>query len=516
MIQENPLRLKKPARIAPPEQYRFGKAPGKNFSRIFRPDTIPRQVSADPAQPSSLAAPSQEYHLLSRTSFGVTKETLSEISSLGSEAYLEQQLDYKSVPDNSTEKYIARKFPSLKKDITPLLQKRDWEVGYEVQQSTSYRAIFSRRQLFEVMVDFWNTHFSIYIWDDYSPWLKVEDDRSVIRPHALGKFPDMLKASSKSVAMLTYLDNHYNYKDGPNENYARELLELHTMGVDNGYTQKDVEELARCLTGWGIDWRRKKFGQFRFAKNDHDDQGKTVFGIDIPAKGGIKDAERVIEALAEHPSTAWYISFKLCRRFVADIPPQTLVNEIADIYKNTGGDIKEMLRGIFASVDFQNSIDQKIKRPFDYAISLLRALNPGRNKNADSGLNWYLYTLGQAPFEWAPPNGYPEAARHWIHTSGLLSRWNFALYLGQGYLWGFKSVTDKYLKKMNEHNAEEYVAVLLDELLFRPLSGTDKEKLLSFASEGKSTTKTIVDWKRREIIQGLLALILSSAYYQYR
>ena len=506
----------KPERVAPPLRYRFGKAPSKNLFSIFRKGYIPTQVSSDPAKGSSLPAPSPEYHLLSRISFGVTKETMASINSMGAGAYLEKQLDYKSISDNATENYVKKHFPSMRKDVTSLLLKGDWEVGTEVQQTTTYRANFSNRQLLEVMADFWNTHFSIYIWDDYTPWLKVEDERSVIRPHALGKFPDMLEASSKSTAMLTYLDNHYNYKDGPNENYARELLELHTMGVDNGYTQKDVEELARCLTGWGLEWRRKKYGQFRFYKDYHDDKAKKVLGIKIPAKGGIKDGEKVVEMLAEHPSTAWYISFKLCRRFVSDSPSDKLVNEIADIYKSTGGDIKDMLRGIFSSTEFKNSVDQKVKRPFEYATSLMRVLDPGRNKYADSGMNWYLYRLGQAPFEWAPPDGYPDTARDWIHTSGLLNRWNFALHLAQGYLWGIKPVADKYLKKMDKHTPRVYVDTLVEELMFREMTEADKSKILEFAADGKSPNKKIVDWMRQETIQGIIALILSSAYYQYR
>ena len=240
------------------------------------------------------------------------------------------------------------------------------------------RGVYSERQLQEVMTDFWFNHFNVF-WDKGADrWLTTDFEMNTIRPNALGKFKDLLLATAQSPAMLFYLDNHLstapsavvqraiqnnaNRKPGINENYARELMELHTLGVDGGYTQKDVTEVARALTGWTID-RPRMTANFIFRPAMHDRGEKTVLGQRIPANGGIQDGQRVIDILVQHPSTARFISTKLVRRFVSDNPPQSLVDKVAATYTKTGGDIREMLRTIFFSSEFMSpaSYGQKMK-----------------------------------------------------------------------------------------------------------------------------------------------------------
>ena len=214
----------------------------------------------------------------------------------------------------------------------------------ELRQATLMRQLYSKRQLYEIMVEFWSDHFNIFIEKGNGFYLKTVDDREVIRKHALGSFRDLVWASAHSPAMMIYLDNQANEKSHPNENYARELMELHTLGVDGGYTQKDVMELARCLTGWNV---KEHFwlGDFVFKEDLHDTGEKNVLGLSIQPSG-IKEAEQVIEMLVTHPSTAKFISTKLARRFIADDPPQELIEKAAQTFLDTKGDIKSVLRVI--------------------------------------------------------------------------------------------------------------------------------------------------------------------------
>src|SRR5258706_11428260 len=217
-------------------------------------------------------------------------------------------------------------------------------VPNELRQATLLRQLYSKRQLYEVMVDFWSDHFNIFTKKGTGFYLNTGDARAVIRKHGLVSFLDLLWASANSHAMMTYLDNQANEKSHPNENYARELMELHTLGVDAGYTQQDVMELARCLTGWNV---KEHFwlGDFVFKLDLHDTGAKHVLGMTI-ASAGIKEAEQVLEMLVTHPSAAHFISTKLARRFIADEPPQELVEKAAQIFLKTKGDIRSVLRVI--------------------------------------------------------------------------------------------------------------------------------------------------------------------------
>jgi uncharacterized protein (DUF1800 family) len=310
------------------------------------------------------------------------------------------------------------------------------------------RAVESERQLQEVMADFWFNHFNIYYNKGADRWLTTEFETKVIRPNALGKFKDLLLATAQSPAMLFYLDNHLSTSPAPraenvlrranagrqpgiNENYARELMELHTLGVDGGYTQKDVTEIARALTGWTID-RPRQSAEFIFRPQMHDRGEKVVLGHRLPANRGIQDGQQVIEILADHPSTAQFIATKLVRRFVSDEPPQSLVAKVAATYKKTDGDIREMLRTIFYSEEFMSpdAYGKKMKSPFEYAVSAIRTLSGQSGGGRQIGQA--ISQMGQPLYLFQPPTGFPDRADHWMNDGALIVRQNFSVALASG------------------------------------------------------------------------------------
>ncbi len=353
----------------------------------------------------------------------------------------------------------------------------------ELQMSRILRAVYSERQLQEVMVDFWTNHFNVFSGKGADRWLLTSYDRDTIRPHTLGKFYDLLVADAQSPAMLFYLDNFQSVspnaqapqqrpgaargplaqlrqlgnnpqqqpqqqRRGINENYARELMELHTLGVDGGYTQKDVQEVARCFTGWTIfaprgagaaaqavvngrlaERLRTDAGKFYFNPRAHDDGEKTVLGHKIPAGGGMKDGLMVLEIVAHHPSTAKFIATKLVRRFVADEPPAALVDRVAQTFVKSDGDIREMLRTIFTSSEFNSAeaYRAKVKRPFELAVSAVRTL--GAETNGGPQFHQWIARMGQPLYGFQTPNGYSDVAENWVNTGALLERMNFALAL---------------------------------------------------------------------------------------
>jgi uncharacterized protein (DUF1800 family) len=343
------------------------------------------------------------------------------------------------------------------------------EMGYkpqqlvvrELQQAKILRAVYSERQLQEVMTDFWLNHFNVYIQKGPVRILATSYERDVISPRVFGKFEDLLRATAESPAMLFYLDNWLSAspnakmqarnlrrqmvnkngkirktnRRGLNENYAREIMELHTLGVDGGYTQKDVQEVARCFTGWTLRQPRAG-GDFFFNPNIHDDSEKVVLGQKIPAGGGMKDGERVIKLLAHHPSTAKFISTKLARKFVSDNPPRSLVDKMANTFLKTDGDIREVLRAMFNSQEFwaPENYRAKIKTPFEMTVSAVRAL--GAETNGNPAFHRWMAQMGEGLFMAQPPTGYPDTSEHWVNTGALLERMNFALALSSNRIQG--------------------------------------------------------------------------------
>jgi uncharacterized protein (DUF1800 family) len=337
----------------------------------------------------------------------------------------------------------------------------------ELAEAKLLRAIYSGRQLDEVMTDFWFNHFNVFIGKGPDRYMINAYEREVIRPHALGKFKDILAATAKSPAMLFYLDNWQsvgpnsdlalygpqrrmgrrgrfarprpqqqakNRPSGLNENYAREIMELHTLGVDGGYTQKDVTELAKVLTGWGIE-QPQLGGSFRFNERAHEPGPKYVLGRKI-GEHGEKEGEEMLDILAHHPSTAKFISRKLAMRFVSDTPPQSLVDRMADTFLKKDGDIREVLRTMFHSPEFwaTGAYRAKMKTPFEFVASAARA--SGADIQNALPLVGTLNRMGMPLYAMQPPTGYSMKAEAWVNSSALLNRMNFALQLASGRLPG--------------------------------------------------------------------------------
>ena len=358
------------------------------------------------------------------------------------------------------------------------------EVVQESQQAKILRAVYSERQLQEVMTDFWFNHFNVYVQKGPDRILTASYERDAIRPNVFGKFEDLLKATAEHPAMLFYLDNWMsaspnakmpdrdelrrmrrerrfggfgnramrrmemeemrrinqngkvpNRARGLNENYAREIMELHTLGVDGGYTQKDVQEVARCFTGWTIRNPRAG-GDFYFNQFMHDDGEKAVLGKKIPSGGGIKDGYAVIHMLATHPSTAKFVSTKLARKFISDNPPPALVARMSQAFLKTDGDIREVLRTMFKSPEFfaTENYRAKIKTPFEMTVSAVRAI--GADTNGNPQFHRWMAQMGEGLFMCQPPTGYPDTAERWVNTGALLERMNFALALSENRIPG--------------------------------------------------------------------------------
>ncbi len=325
-------------------------------------------------------------------------------------------------------------------------------VTSDLTEAKILRAVYSEHQLQELLVDFWFNHFNVYIDKGADRYSITSYERDAIRPHVFGKFYDLLLATAKSPAMLFYLDNWQSVgpeqisarpaakkapKRGLNENYGRELLELHTLGVDGGYTQKDVIEVARCFTGWTIAGPRKG-GDFEYNDKVHDHGKKVVLGEVIPAGGGMSDGLRVISILAHHPSTAHFISLRLAQRFVADNPPPSLVNRMADTFMKTGGDLREVMETMLYSGEFWSpgSYRAKVKTPFEMVVSAVRATDA--NVTSAFLLNNQIQRLGEPLYRKVEPNGYPIANADWVSSASLLDRMNFALALAHNRVPGVK------------------------------------------------------------------------------
>ena len=372
--------------------------------------------------------------LLNRAGFGPTPGDIARMTAMGRDSWLEQQL---SAPTDDADESPALRLRLRESQTLAAGSPVDLEdfgerdVLIELQRAAILRAVYSPWQVRERMADFWTNHFNIYGHKNLGAFLKTADDIVVVRSHALGTFPDMLRASAHSPAMLGYLDNQQNRKGVPNENYARELMELHTLGVKGGYTQTDVQEVARCLTGWTVEDRfLHRKGSFRFDATRHDDGPKTVLGIAIPAGGGESDGDRVLDILAAHPATARHIAQKLVGHFVGGDSPR-LATHVADIYIKTAGSIPAMLRTILTSPEFAAS-PPVLKRPLDFLVSSLRAVNA--ETNGGTHLQTHLANMGQPLFQWPMPDGYPDRTGAWTGT--LLHRWNFAFALASGGIRG--------------------------------------------------------------------------------
>jgi uncharacterized protein (DUF1800 family) len=342
----------------------------------------------------------------------------------------------------------------------------------ELQRAKLLRAVYSERQLYEMMVDFWENHFSIFANKDDDRYLLTGYDRETIRPFTMGRFRDLLGATAHSPAMLFYLDNwrssvprpYAATKDKPagvdgglNENYARELMELHTLGVDGGYTQKDVQEVARCFTGWTIQ-KPNEQGLFLYRPGLHDDGEKIVLGHRILPGGGPADGERVLDILATHPATARFIATKLARRFISDEPPQSVIDRAAAVFLKTDGSIRETLRAIVTSPEFfSNTVYRaKMRSPFEYVAAAMRALNA--ETDGDRPVLDAIGRMGQPVFGRITPDGYADRADQWLSSGAMIARFNFASALATNRLKGTKIDVARLLSGVDEANKDSVAA----------------------------------------------------------
>lgn len=399
--------------------------------------------------------PPENVRLVNRTTFGANRESLDRLKLVGKAAFIDEQLRADLPEERALHLQLAN-LEALALTGVELSDQPQGEVLRQLCQAAIVRAVYSRNQLHERMVDFWTNHFAIYAKKQYSAWRKPEDDLKVVRENALGSFPEMVRASAHSPAMLVFLDNQMNRVGVATENYARELLELHTLGVDGGYTFKDVKEVARCFTGWTVEDRfLHPRGRFRFNADLHDRGAKVVLGHRIPAGGGVEDGERVLDIVINHPSTARHISRKLCRHFLGEAG-DAWVDRTAATYTRTHGSISDMIRPILESDDLLTS-PPVVRRPFDFVVAALRALEA--TTDGGRGLQRALALMGQPLFEWPMPDGYPADAAAW--SGSMLARWNFASALVAGRIPG-TTVDLKALGFAGNKRLAEVVPTVLD------------------------------------------------------
>jgi len=419
------------------------------------------QSAATPAETDRIV------HLLNRAGYGPRPGDVEQVRQKGFGKYIEEQLRPDFIDDSALGSRLAV-LDTLNADsaaIRSRYQRDPRTVVEQLQGQKIIRAIYSERQLQEVMTDFWFNHFNVDASKEGVQFVVTSYERDVIRPLALGKFKDLLLATAKHPAMLAYLDNAKSSSAGINENYARELMELHTLGVDGGYLQKDVEEVARSFTGWTVNADGTRF---EFRDSLHSPGDKVVLEQTVPF-GGYKEGETVLDILSHHPSTASFIATKLVRRFVSDDAPATLVAKVARVFTDTDGDIRSMVRTILTSEEFVSpkTMGSKVKSPFEVIVSGMRAVNANLAAAVDaqsaegalrglpagdivltkSGgaririspaiiLTRAIQDMGQFPYQNPEPTGYPDRGEFWMSGWTVLHRTNFAVSLMNNQILG--------------------------------------------------------------------------------
>ena len=414
----------------------------------------------------------------------------------------------------------------------------------ELAEAKLLRAIYSNRQLDEVMTDFWFNHFNVFIGKGPDRYMVSAYERDVIRPHALGKFKDILAATAKSPAMLFYLDNWQsvgpkselalygpgrfgrrgrfqrprvqakNRPSGLNENYAREIMELHTLGVDGGYTQKDVTELAKVLTGWTIE-KPQLGGGFKFNERAHEPGDKYVLGRKI-GEHGEKEGEEMLDVLAHHPSTAKFISRKLAMRFVSDNPPQALVDRMADTFLKKDGDIREVLRTMFHSPEFwaADAYRAKMKTPFEFVASAARA--SGADIQNALPLVATLNRMGMPLYAMQPPTGYSMKADAWVNSSALLNRMNFALQLASGRLPGTSLDPQALIPGPAPADPQAALAALEQSILAGDVSSQTHAVMQKQLGDPQISQRRLDDADKNPNYGAIAGLIMGSPEFQKR
>jgi uncharacterized protein (DUF1800 family) len=460
-------------------------------------------------------------HLIRRATFGQTPATLAEAAKLGVSGWLDRQLNPAAISDAVCDELLTR-LPLANAGIATVRAKlplHSYEAFGQLGRATVARAIWSDRQLFETTAGFWANHLHVAapssgIWDSRGDY-----DLQVTRKHTFGTFADMLKASAKHPAMLTYLDQRSSTKAQPNENYARELMELHTVGMI--YSEADVQAAARLLTGMTVG----SAGTYTYNASRHATGAVTVLGFSHPnatAEGGEAAALAFLDYLAKHPATAERIATKLCVRFVADEAPATLVAKLAKVYLDNGTAIAPVLKALFTSAEFAASAGQKVRTPFEDVAATVRALGLAPEKTGVKALDALYNVLvgaGNAPLRWAPPNGFPDVAAAWASPSAFLMRCNIHLNLAAG--WYPKQLvrpTDmlKALVPVRPATYGGLVDALAKRLIGTSLPAAHVAAVLSVAGKLPTSSLTSTDKSVAGSLPYLIALVLDSPSFQLR
>ena len=403
------------------------------------PPTVPPTTApgGNPALTASM--------IVNKLTFGPKPGLVAAVTAMGVNNWLEQQLTRSGL--GTAESRLASGYPTLSNSNMANYTVQDSDGGQDrlfdqMDHANIQRAVYSDQQLFEVMCDFWGNHFNIWRRHTWMGFLRTRDYEDVVRGNAMGKFSTMLLASAQSPSMLDYLDNLPNDASTPggvNQNYARELLELHSLGIINGvqaYTEADVQAVAQIISGFALEWGNvaTKY-DFKFLPWQHSRTAVSCFGgaVSFPARAygqGYDDGITLVNYLAHHPATARYVCWKLIKRFVTDTPSMALVDSAAAVFAANDTAIVPTLRHIFASAEFAASAGQKIRRPFEHLVACLRATNATMGTapqgNSANGLRWSLESMGQPIFERVTPDGYPDHQAFWVSSDGLLNRWEAA------------------------------------------------------------------------------------------
>ncbi len=502
-----------------------------------RPD-----VNAGPAS-QPLSESERIAQVVSRLTFGARPGDAEQVKAMGVSRWIDRQLHPYTINDNALDEVLASMAawnqantrqvsvndiakPIAATPLTTLMKDsvaraKVAQLKFQILLSTSMtdnfyagriaHAQLSERQLLEVVTDFWENHFSVFSGKMPAPTALMEFDRDAVRPNALGKFRDLLGAVAHSPAMLFYLDNHLSTRRGLNENYARELMELHTLGVDGGYTQKDVQEVARALTGWTIDRSRQPV-TFIFRREQHDTNEKVVLGHALPSGRGMEDGEEVLDILARHPSTARYVAFKLTRRLVSDDPPATLVNRAADTFLRTDGNIAEVVRTIVTSREFfsRAAFRAKVKTPYELVVSVRRALNAPADTTPQTAR--LIARLGQASFGWQTPDGWPEKGIAWMTPGTMHARIKFGSDVADGRVPGIAPKQWRDWTQLSAMALPDQVNGVVNDVLINCADSLTRATMLGIRPAATAQTGVAAEQRLRE----LLGIALASPEFQHR
>ncbi len=496
---------------------------GESESRLKWPQTSAERgyaaaaLAARPVAvgPVSVADPART--LLRKATFGHRRSDVARLEELGIERWIEEQLD-PALTDPDGDRAWAL-FPLAGLPIATVRAKVEmyhWDAMYDTVYGSLARQVYSRRQLFEMVVDVFTNRLHVPmpagVWSTGPSFYN-----DVIRRHAFGSYEKMLLAAMRHPAMLRYLSNNESDREHVNENLGRELLELHTVGRLAGYTEDHVKASARILSGRSVDWRTD---QFLWDSNRHATGAVRVLGFshaNTSASGGLEMGDDYLRYLARHPDTARSVSRSIALRFVSDTPPPALIEAMAQAYLAEGTSIRAALRAMFASVEFWESAAQKVRRPHDDAVATARILEPGfgpETRTGVSGLYWSLNEAGQPPLGWAAPNGYPDVAAAWLSAGGMLARWNMHRKVAFGWFKGLGLLTPEALvSDIKAMTVEQYFDQICPLLIGQPMSARDRDALI--AATGFAATQKI-GWRSWQVANTLVPLILDSVYFQVR